>query len=55
MGGLGQGMGEWDGVKSGLFVLTAGPGICIRRIPAHLRCTQCSILSHLITFLLQEY
>ena len=29
--------------ESGLSVLMAGPGICIcdRRIPAHLRCTQC--------------
>ena len=25
-----------------------GPGICILWIPAHLRCTQCSILLHLI-------
>ena len=35
MGGLGQGLGGWDGVKSvfccdsGFFVLMAGPGICI--------------------------
>ena len=26
----------------------AGPGICVWRIPAHLRCTQCSILLHLM-------
>ena len=26
----------------------AGPGICAWRIPAHLRCTQCSILLHLM-------
>ena len=29
----------------------AGLGICSRRIPAHLRSTQCSIMLHLIDIL----
>ena len=59
-GGVGEEWGGaawamvWEGAvvlvclccESGFFVLMAGPGI--QRIPAHLRCTQCSILMHLI-------
>ena len=29
VGGLGQGLGGWGGVVSGLSVLMIGPGICI--------------------------
>ena len=56
MGGLGQGLEGWNGVTSvcvvsldylccwqvQVFVY------CVKRIPAHLWCTQCSILFHLI-------
>ena len=36
--------------ESGLYVYMADPGIfnCTCRIPAHLRCTQCSFLLHLM-------
>ena len=37
VGGLDQGRERWGGVMSGVW-----------RIPAHLRCTQCSILLHLM-------
>ena len=52
VGGLGQGLGGCCGVmsvccESGFFVLMAGPCICVL-CWAHLRCTQCSILVHLI-------
>ena len=56
LGGLGQGLGGWCGVKS-VFVVSLY-SLCrwqvqvsvyyVRRIPAHLRCTQCSILLQLI-------
>ena len=36
------------GCESELCVEMAGPGICVRRILAHLRSAQCSILLHLI-------
>ena len=55
-GGLGQDLGRWGGVMS---VCVVSPdylcrwqvqvsGYCARRIHAHLRCTQCSILLHII-------
>ena len=56
MGGLCQGLGGWGGVKS-VFVVSLDylclwqvqvSVYCARRIPAHLRCTQCSVLLHLI-------
>ena len=50
--GLGQGsVGCYVCVscESGFSVYMAGPGICVLYcIPAHLRCTQCSILLHLM-------
>ena len=56
MGGLGQGLGGWGGVMSVCVVnldylcrwQVQVSVYCARRIPAHLRCTQCSILLHLI-------
>ena len=54
VGGLGQGLGGWGGVMS-LCVVSLDSlcrwqlqvsVYCARRIPAHLRCTQCSILFH---------
>ena len=56
MTGLGQGLGGWGGVMSvcvvSLYSLCRWhvqvSVYCARRIPAHLRCTQCSILLHLI-------
>ena len=56
VGGLGQGLGGWGGVMSvgvlSLDSLCRWPVqvsvYCARRITAHLRCTQCSILLHLI-------
>ena len=45
VGCFGQGLGGWCGVMS---VCVVSLVYCARRIPAHLRCTQCSILLHLI-------
>ena len=54
--GLGQGLGGWGGVKS-VYVVSLDclcgwqvqvSVYCARRIPAHLWCTQCSIMLHLI-------
>ena len=53
VGDLGQGLGGWYGVKS-VFVVSLDFSqvqlfvYCAKRIPAHLRCTQCSILLHII-------
>ena len=55
MGGLGQGLDGWGGVMSACVVILDYMCIwqvqvsvyCVRRIPAHLMCTQCSILFHL--------
>ena len=54
--GLGQSLGWWGGVMS--LCVVSLDSLCrlqlwisvyyARRIPAHLRCTQCSILLHLI-------
>ena len=54
--GLGQGMGWWIGVMSVCVVSLDSLCLwqvqvsvyCARRIPAYLRCTQCSFLLHLI-------
>ena len=54
--GLGQGLGGWGVVMSVCIVSLDFLCIwqvqvyvyCARRIPAHLRCTQCSIMLHLI-------
>ena len=54
--GLVQGLGEWGGFMSVCVVSVDSlwrwkvhvSVYCARRIPAHLRCTQCSILLHLI-------
>ena len=54
VGDLGQGLGGWDGVMSVCVVSldylckwqVQVSVYCARRIPAHLRCTQCSILLH---------
>ena len=56
VGVLGQGLGGWGGVKSVCVMSLESlcrwqvqvSVYCARRIPAHLRCTQCSILLHLI-------
>ena len=56
VGGLGQGLGGWVGVMSACVVgldflcrwQVQVSVYCARRIPAHLRCTQCSIMLHLI-------
>ena len=56
VGGLVQGLGGWAGVMSvcvvsldSLYCWQVQVYVyCARRIPAHLRCTQCSILLHLI-------
>ena len=56
MGGFGQGLGGWGFVMSvcvvGLDYLCLWQVqvsvYCARRIPVHLRCTQCSMLLHLI-------
>ena len=56
VGGLGQGLGGWSGVMSVWVVILDSlcrlqvqvSVYCARRIPVHLRCTQCSILLHLI-------
>ena len=42
-GGFDQGLEGWAGVMQVQVYLC-----CARRIPAHVRCTQCSILVHLI-------
>ena len=56
MDGLGQGLGGWGCVKS-VFVVSLDSlylwqvqvsVYCAKRIPMHLRCTQCSMLLHLI-------
>ena len=56
MGGFGHGLGGWGGDMS-LCVVSLDylcrwqvqvSVYCARRIPAHLRCTQCSIMLHLI-------
>ena len=56
VGGLGQGLGGCDGVVS-VYIVSLDylcrwqvqvSVYCARRIYAHLRCTQCSILLHLI-------
>ena len=56
VGGLGQGLGGWGGVMSVCVVSLDSlcrwqvqvSVYCARRIPAHLRCTQCLILLHVI-------
>ena len=56
VGGLGQDLERWGGVMSMCVVSLDSlcwwqvqvSVYCARRIPAHLRCTQCSILLHLI-------
>ena len=56
VGVLGQGLGGWCGVMSVCVVSLDSlcrwqvqlSVCCARRIPVHLRCTQCSILLHLI-------
>ena len=54
VGALSQGLGGWGGVMSVCVVSLDSlcrwqvQVYCARRIPAHLRCTQCSILLHLI-------
>ena len=57
---MGRGLGLWSGglgccyvcvsCESGFYVWMTGPGICILWLAdtAHLKCTQCSILLHLI-------
>ena len=54
VGGLDQGLGGWDGVMyvyvvslDSLCIWQVQVSVyCARRIPAHLRCTQCSIMLH---------
>ena len=54
VGGLVQSLGGWDGVMSVVILhylwrwQVQVSVYCARRIPAHLRCTQCSILFQLI-------
>ena len=56
VGGLAQGLGGWGGVMSVCVVSLDSlccwqvqvSVYCARQIPVHLRCTQCSILLHLI-------